>query len=215
MPELRPVALPPAERTIGQLVAETVRFYGDHFREALGLGIAPAALAAVTPSVSHHMVSILSPTLFGALLSATFVAACVLALDARPSSARLVQAWLVGWIVVEPVLVPVPYVILGGVVWLTCLALVVPVLVVEDVPVLAAVGRAVRLLRADWVHQFGAVLTLAIVVVLSQGVLAFGLRGFGGTAISISFFLASMVVSPLLLIGTALLYVDQNARAVL
>ena len=213
MPELRPVALPPAERTIGQLVAETVRFYGDHFWEALGLGIAPAALAAVTPNVSRHTAAILSPTVFGALLSATFVAACVIALESRPSRRRLVQAWLVGWLVVEPVLLPVPYLILGGVVWLISLALVVPVLVVEDVPVIAGVGRALRLLRADWLHQVGSVVTLAIVVVLSQGVLAFALRGFGGTAISISFFLASMVVSPLLLIGTALLYVDQKARA--
>ena len=61
-------------------------------------------------------------------------------------------------------------------------------------------------------HQFGSIVTLAILVVLSQGVLAFALRGFGGTAVSISFFLASMVVSPLLFIGTALLYVDQAAR---
>ncbi len=213
MPELRPVALPPAERTIGQLVAETVRFYGDHFWEALGLGIAPATLAAVTPAVSRHTAAILSPTVFGALLSATFVAACVLALESRPPHGRLVQAWLAGWVVVEPLLVPVPYVILGGVVWLISLALVVPVLVVEDEPVIASVRRALRLLRADWLHQVGSVLTLAIVVVLSQGVLAFALRGFGGTAISISFFLASMVVSPLLLIGTALLYVDQKARA--
>jgi len=213
MAELRPVALPPAQRTVGQLVAESVRFYGDHFWEALGLGIAPAALAAVTPNVSRHTASILSPSVFGALLSATFVAACVLALEARPSRGQLLRAWLVGWAVVEPVLVPVPYVVFAGVVWLICLALVVPVLVVERLPVSASVGRAVRLFRADWVHQFGSILTLAVVVVLSQGTLALALRGFGGTAVWISFFLASMVVSPLLFIGTALLYVDQKARA--
>src|ERR1035437_6991542 len=29
-----PAALPPAERTVGQLVAESIRFYGDHFRRS-------------------------------------------------------------------------------------------------------------------------------------------------------------------------------------
>src|SRR4051795_11542471 len=37
--ESRPVALPPAERTVGQLVAESIRFYGDHFWAVLALGI--------------------------------------------------------------------------------------------------------------------------------------------------------------------------------
>jgi hypothetical protein len=210
--ELRPVALPPAERTVGQLVAETVRFYGDHFWKVVGLGVAPASFAVVTANVPHHITEILSPTLFGALLSATFVAACVIALETRPSNGRLVQAWVVGWIVLQPVLVPVPYLIFAGAVWLLCLALVIPVLVVEKEGVWASVVRALRLARSDWVHQVGTIVTLVVVVLLSQGVLAFALRDFGGTAISIAFFLASTVVSPLLFIGTALLYVDQAAR---
>jgi hypothetical protein len=49
-------------------------------------------------------------------------------------------------------------------------------------------------------------------VFLTQAVLAFILRGFGGAAVSTAFFLASVVVSPLLFIGAALLYVDQAAR---
>jgi hypothetical protein len=210
--EGRPVALPPAERTIGQLVAETVRFYGDHFWKVVGLGVVPASFAAITARAPHHLTETLSPTLFGALLSATFVAACVIALETRPSNGRLVQAWGLGWIVLQPVLVPVPYLILAGAVWLLCLALAIPVLVVEGKGVWGSVVRALRLAQADWVHQIGAIATLVVLVFLSQGVLAFALRGFGGTAISISFFLASMVVSPLLFVGTALLYVDQAAR---
>jgi hypothetical protein len=43
--EQRPVPppLPPETRTVGQLVAETIRFYGGHFWRSLALGIAPAA----------------------------------------------------------------------------------------------------------------------------------------------------------------------------
>jgi hypothetical protein len=43
-------------------------------------------------------------------------------------------------------------------------------------------------------------------------VLVFVLRGFGDAAESVSLFLASVVLSPLLFVGTALLYVDQSAR---
>src|SRR4029077_909246 len=43
MPELPP-PLPPAERTVGQLIAETIRLYGDNFWRALPLGVPIAAL---------------------------------------------------------------------------------------------------------------------------------------------------------------------------
>lgn len=212
MPELRPVALPPAERTIGQLVAESVRFYGDHFWAAIALGVPPAVLAVVAANVSRRLSIILAPSFFAALLSATFVGAAVLVLERRPSNARLAVAWLIGWLVVAPVPFLVLAFVLPGVAWLAALGLVVPVLVVEDVRPRAALARAWQLARADFVHAFGSLLTLGIVVFLTQAVLAFILRGFGGTAVSISFFLASVVVSPLLFIGTALLYVDQAAR---
>src|SRR5215472_314534 len=68
MAEPRPAALPPAERTIGQLVAESIRFYGDHFWPCLALGLAPAVLTVVGANVSRTVVVALSPTLFGALL---------------------------------------------------------------------------------------------------------------------------------------------------
>src|SRR3954447_10591996 len=42
-PEPVPPPLPPATRTVGQLVAETIRLYGSRFWPALALGIAPAA----------------------------------------------------------------------------------------------------------------------------------------------------------------------------
>ena len=61
-------------------------------------------------------------------------------------------------------------------------------------------------------HALGSLATLAIVGLLTQGMLAFLLRGSGGTALSTAFFLANVVISPLLFIGSALLYVDQAAR---
>jgi hypothetical protein len=213
MAEPRPAALPPAERTIGQLVAESIRFYGDHFWPCLWLGLAPAAAAVVGANVSRRTALVLTPSVFGALLSATFVYASVVVLEARPSRVRLTLAWLAGWLVFAVASFLVLAYIVPGIVWLAAFALLVPVLVAEDVPETAAVARAWRLARADLVHQGGSLLTLAILSVLSQGVLAFILRGFGDAAQSVAYFLASVVVSPLLFIGTALLYVDQAARA--
>lgn len=212
MAESRPVALPPAERTIGQLVAETIRFYGDHFWGSLALGVAPAIVLVVGANISRRTAFLLSPTVFGALLSASFVYAGVLVLERRPSRRRLVVAWLGGWLAFAPVPFLVLAYILPGLVWLAAFVLFVPVLVAEDCAVRAAISRAWRLARADLVHQIGSLLTLAVVVFLTQSVLAFVLRGFGDTAEWVAYFLASIVVSPVLFVGAVLLYVDQAAR---
>src|SRR5256885_10755602 len=46
-PQPAPPPLPPETRTVGQLVAETIRLYGSRFWRALALGIAPAAAGLV------------------------------------------------------------------------------------------------------------------------------------------------------------------------
>jgi hypothetical protein len=212
MAELRPVALPPAERTIGQLVAESIRFYGEHFWASLRLGLAPGALLVVSANVSRRTALMLSPTLFGALLSATYVYASVLVLGRQPSRERLVVAWVAGWLVFAPVPFLVLAYLLPGLIWLAAFALLVPVIVVESLPPRRSLSRAWQLARADLVHQAGSLVTLAIVSLLTEGVLAFVLRGFGDAAVWAAYFLASVVVSPLLFVGTALLYVDQAAR---
>jgi len=208
-----PAALPPAERTVGQLVAESIRFYGDHFARSLLLGIAPAVLVVVVGAhASKVLVLLLAPTLTAALASASYVGASVLVLGRRPSNRRLVVAWLVGWLVFIPAPFLVFAFILPALAWLAAFGLVVPVLVVEDIGPRAALARAWQLARADYVHALGSLATLAIVGLLTQGMLAFLLRGSGGTALSTAFFLANVVISPLLFIGSALLYVDQAAR---
>jgi hypothetical protein len=211
--EPRPAALPPGERTVGQLVAESISFYSDNFRRAILLGIAPAALSVVTTSASRNVSSVLLATLGGALLSAAYVGASVLVLDRRPPKERLVVAWAMGWLIFLPVPLLVLLFVLPGAAWLAAFGLVVPVLVAEDLAPLAALRRAWRLARADYLHALGSIATLAILVILTQGVLAFLLRGAGDLALSTASAVAAVVMSPLLLIGAAMLYVDQSARA--
>jgi hypothetical protein len=136
----------------------------------------------------------------------------VLVLDRRPTRSRLVVAWLAGWLVFAPVPFLVLAFVLPALAWLAGLGLVVPVLVVEECSVRDAFARAWRLARADFLHALGSLVTLAVVVFLTQAVLAFILRGFGDAAVWVAYFLASVVVSPLLFVGAALLYVDQSAR---
>jgi hypothetical protein len=212
MAEPRPAALPPAQRTIGQLVAESIHFYGAHFWACLVLGVPAAAIAVVFTNVSRHIQLLLAPTLSAALISATFAWACALVLEAAPPRRRLLAAWLMGWLVFAPVPFLVLAFVVPGLLWLAALGLVVPVLIVEDVSPGAALPRAWRLARADYAHAIGSLFTLAVVVVLSQSVLVFILRGFGDAGVSTALFLASVVLSPLLFVGTALLYVDQKAR---
>lgn len=212
MATTRPTALPPAERTVGQLVAESVRFYGDHFRKCLWIGVPPASLAVVTAHVSRTLALVLAPTLYGALLSASFVYASRLALAAHPSPRRLGLAWIVGWLVFAPVPFLVLAFLLPALAWLAAFGLVVPVLVVENTRTRNALRRAWQLGRSDFVHALGSLSTLAIVVFLTQTVLVFLLRGAGGAAVTTALFLANVVVSPVLFIGAALLYVDQVAR---
>jgi hypothetical protein len=212
MAEPRPAALPPAERTIGQLVAESVRFYGDHFWPSLRLGLAPAIAAVVGANLSRRTTLIVWPTAFAALLSGAFVYASVLVLERRPARKRLAVAWLAGWLVFAPVVFLIGEYVLPGLAWMVGFALLVPVLVAEDIGVRSAFSRALHLARADLVHQAGSLLTLGVVVFLTQAVLAFVLRDFGGTAEWVTYALASIVVSPLFVIGVPLLYVDQSAR---
>jgi hypothetical protein len=210
--EPRPAALPPGERTVGQLVAESVRFYGENFVRCLLLGVPPALLAVVTANVSKLLGLILAPTVYGALLSCSLVGACVMLLERRPPTRRLVTAGVVGWLV----FVPVPFLalafVLPALMWLAAVGLVVPVLVAEKLSPRDSLRRAWQLARADYVHAVGSLATLAIVVFLTQAMLVFILRGAGGAAIDVAVVLANIVISPLLFIGTALLYGDQAAR---
>jgi hypothetical protein len=210
--EPRPAALPPAERTIGQLVAESIQFYGAHFWACLVLGVPAAAIAVVFKNVSRNVQLLLAPTLSAALISATFVYACTLVLEASPSRRRVLVAWLLGWLVFAPAPFLMIAFVVPGLIWLAAFGLVVPVLIVEDVSWRGAFRRSWRLARADFTHAIGSLFTLAVVVLLSQSVLVFVLRDFGDAADSVGLFLASVVLSPLLFVGTALLYVDQAAR---
>ena len=207
-----PPPLPPETRTIGQVVAESVRLYQRRFWPSLSLGLPVAAVDGIALALPDRWPIVFVPVAGAVLLSASFIGASALAADVRPDRRSI----LVGLAVGALVFLPFPFLVLGfvlpGLAWLAFLGLSVPTAVIERLGVRASLRRAVQLARADYIHVLGGLATLAIVVFLTRSVLFFLLRDAGDNTSLIAFLLADIVISPVLFLGGALLYFDQAAR---
>jgi len=206
-----PPPLPPETRTVGQLVAETLRLYGSRFLAALPLGL-PLAVADLLSSGGPTLQRVVVLLVFAPLFTAAFVWASCLVAGRTPPPRRLLLALVLGSLVFVPAALLFPWFALAAVAWLALLGLVVPVVVSEDVGARDALRRALRLARADYVHALGSLATLALVFVLTRLALAFLLRAQADNTIRAAIFLADVVISPILFLGAAMLYVDQAAR---
>jgi hypothetical protein len=206
MAESRPAALPPAERTVGQLVAESIRFYGDHFWAVLALGLPFVGLDLL----SYHEAwwkQVIVGYIVGPFICAAYVRAAMLVTGSFWSW-RAYAAALVVYI---------PYPVFGvyvlpAVLWFALFGLGIPAAVEEGLGVRDAVRRGLQLGRADLVHAIGGLATLVIVVGISRLALEVLLNTQGGQAREVAVVLADFVLSPLFYVGGALLYVDQAAR---
>jgi hypothetical protein len=207
VPEL-PAPLPPAERTIGQLIAESIRAYGADFWAVLPLGL-PLAISTQISLGRSANVQTLVLFAFGPLIAAAFVRACMLVVDgARPSATAVACAVLV----FAPVPLLVRLVILPAVAWLALFGLAVPAAMVERLPFRDALARGRRLGTADYVHAVGSLAALIVVVGISELTLISLLRSQGENGQRVAHLVADLVLSPLLYLGGALLYLDQAAR---
>src|SRR6476660_9727661 len=93
VPEL-PAPLPPGERTVGQLVAETIRAYGNNFWRALPLGL---PLAASTQLSLGHDANVQTVILFAfsPLIGLAYVWAGRLVHGLRPTAVAYLAAVLI------------------------------------------------------------------------------------------------------------------------
>ncbi len=76
-----------------------------------------------------------------------------------------------------------------------------------------ALRRGLELGRADYVHALGSLAALVIVVGVGELTLTALLRTQGEASARAALALADVVLSPLLFLGGAMLYLDQAARA--
>jgi hypothetical protein len=206
VPDL-PAPLPPGERTVGQLVAETIRAYGGNFWRVLPLGIPIAASSQVSIGYDANVQTVVLFA-FGPLISLAYVYACHLVHHVRPTW----TAYVIAVLVFAPVSLLVRAAVLPAVAWLALFGLAPAAAMVERLGFRAALVRGRRLGTADFVHALGSLAALVIVVAVSELTLIALLRSQGDNGQRIAHALADLVLSPLLYLGGALLYADQAAR---
>jgi hypothetical protein len=206
MPELPP-PLPPETRTVGQVIAETIRAYGDQFWLALPLGL-PLALADQARIRETNLAQAGVLWACTPLFALAFVRACSLVLGRR-------LTWTAFWLAVL-IWLPFPFLnifyILPALAWLAFIGMAVPAAMVEDLDFRAALPRGRQLGRADYVHALGSLAALVIVIAIANLTLSALLQSQSHTGQRLAVFGADLVLSPLLFLGGALLYLDQAAR---
>jgi hypothetical protein len=208
-----PPPLPPESRTVGQVIGESIRLYGHRFWPSLALGLSVAAIDQVSAGRSLTVQTLIlwagTP-----LLTASFVGAVLIAAPGRRPLRTLVTAWSVGFLVFAPVPALLRFFVFPALAWLALFGLAVPVVLIERVGPREALIRARQLGLADYVHALGSLCGLGILYFVTRVMLLLLLHGQADTATRVAAFIADLVVSPLIFLGSALLYFDQAARVV-
>ncbi|CAB4701499.1 MAG: hypothetical protein F2663_06890 [Actinobacteria bacterium] len=207
-----PKALPPETRTVGQLVAETIKLYQGRFWLVLPLGLPLALLDQAAYGHGNPQTRALLIAAFAPLLSLAYAQGAAV-VNGKPLD-RATAFWGVvsGTVVMVPAALLFTWFALAAIAYLGLVGLVVPVAVIERRRLLQALRRAGELGRADYIHSVGSLATLVIVYYLTRNVLLTLLHGQADNTIRIAAFLADVVLAPLMVAGGALLYVDQEAR---
>ena len=207
-----PAPLAPSERTVGQVVGEALKLYAAHWRRALAIGVLPALVGVAAVELGGWRGVALGAGVGSLVQTASFLVACGLVGGVALRSRHALTAYVAGVLVFIPVPFLAALFILPALAWLSLLGLVVPVALIERRSLSSSFARAVELARADFVHVLGTLATLAILTLLCQGVVAFTLHEFSEQTERVAATLAAIVLTPLLFIGAAILYVDQEAR---
>jgi hypothetical protein len=213
--EQLPPPLPPESRTVGQLVAESLRLYGSRFWPALALGIGPALLGIAAAELGDPA-RIVIVLVAGPLLLASSYAGAVALVRPITRGRPVAIALAVGCVAFLPLCVarlwifPGIYLLVLG--WLALVGLSVPAALVERRGFVDALRRGTQLARADYVHALGSLATLLITIFLTGLVLFFALREASDQALRVAGLLALLVLAPVFMLGAAVLYLDQAAR---
>jgi hypothetical protein len=206
-----PPPLPPETRTVGQLVAETIRVYQRNFSRSLAIGVGPGVASVVAAELSgsyRYIFALAGAPVF--TLSYVLAAGIVGKVPVRGRAAA--RAFVAGVLVYLPFPFLALAFVLPGIAWFALVGLVVPAALIEGLGLRDAFARAWQLGRADFAHAMGGLCALTITVVLSQGVVFYLLRGFADNAAPTAASLAGIAFSPLLFLGASILYGDQAAR---
>lgn len=206
-----PAPLPPAERTVGQLVAESIKLYGRHFMQALPLGV----LVAVANQLALDQTVLYQAVVFvvaAPLFTLAYGWASCLAYGKRPSRKRWLVALAAGTLVFIPAAALLPWFKVAVALWLGLIGLVVPVALMEQTSFGETFRRAIVLGRVDYVHAAGSLAAVVVLFGIAQAGLALLLESQADNTVRTAIFLSDAVLAPLLFLGGAVLYEDQRAR---
>lgn len=210
-----PPPLPPETRTVGQLVAESLRLYGARFWPSLALGLGPALIGVAAKELDEPARAAVVLGAGPVVLTTSYAGAIALV---RPihRGRSLAVALAVGFVAFLPMCLSRVWIFPGiyplVLAWLAVSVLAVPAALVERRGLAAALRRGLQLGRADYVHALGSLTTLVVTIFLSGLVLFFALRELSDQALRVAAFLALLILAPVFVLGAALLYVDQSAR---
>lgn len=206
-----PGPLPPASRTVGQVVAQGIELYRSNVWAALLLGLPVAVVDQVIGDQSLAggivLLAIASPA-----FSLAYAAAAAIQQGVRPPVTTWVVAMAVGIVTFLPAAFFFGWFVIAAILWLGLAGHAVPAAMAERLGPLAALRRAVELGRADYIHAAGSFATLALLFGLTRLMLGLLLHSQADATVRVAIFLADLVVSPLLFLGAAIVYVDQVAR---
>ena len=205
------VELDPADRTVGQLVAETIRLFGGRFWPSLALGLVVATFDQLAlgqgGTVQATLLVLASP-----FFTLAYIGACAIASGERHPRRAFLIAFAIGVVVFLPVAALVRLYVLPAIAWLALAGLAVPAALLERGSFREALRRGRQLAAADYVHALGSLATLVILYFISRSALLLLLHGQADATLRTAAFLADLVLSPMLFLGSAVLYFDQKAR---
>jgi hypothetical protein len=212
--------------SLGEILAETVRLYGERVWAALALGLVYTAAiggAALVHDALYYLVAAF-------MVAAAYAGAARLAVGDSFREAWGQVAVRLPVILVLALVVGLPFVLatsylvflLIAAAWIGLVGFAVPVAVLEregDKPSFAAriayaLERALALARTDMLHAAGVAAALVLLNYVLAIVLGVTLAGFGDNSRAVAVLLAQVVLAPFFFLGLAILYFEQKARAI-
>jgi hypothetical protein len=193
------------------VVAQAIELYQRNFYRALLLGIPVAVVDQLVTGLSIPEKS-LALVAASPLFSLAYAGACAIRQDEKPPLRVWVSAVALGVLTFLPAALLFPWFAILSVLWLGFAGHAVPVVMAERLAPAAALRRTLVLGRADYVHAAGSFATLAILFAITRYTLGLLLASQADAAVRVAIFLADLVMSPLLFLGAAVVYVDLVAR---
>ncbi len=218
---------PTVDRPLGlsEILAETVRLYGDRFAASIGLGVPIAGVFLATLFLPVFV----DIALVALAFTLTWAAAARVA-----AGDGLLEAWAQAGLrlpilLVLALVVAVPFSLAVGqlfllvlaVAWLALTGFSIPVAVLEqDGEVTSwfdrlsySLHRSVSLARTEYLHAVGVAAALVILEIVLGIPLAAALAGFAENGREAALALTQLVLAPFFFLGLSVLYFEQKARA--